>query len=76
MTEATEVVPRPATGPSSTSIRMTVMLPVEGSLEIDWPVEWRVPIEGEMLRLAPFGVGKITHVLWDHSDGRVTAWIK
>ena len=76
MTETIEVAARPATGPSSTSIRMTVFPKAGAPVNAEWPAEWRIPVVDEMVRFGAIGVGKVSHVLWDHEDGVVTLWLK
>ena len=45
----------------------------------DWPVEWRLPVPGELIEIDPYGNRQVNHVKfvrrWDVRDGlNVTFW--
>lgn len=74
VTDDHEVEPRPSTGETSTSIRMGVVRVGRPIHSVDWPVEWRVPGIGEVVRFAAIGVIRVTGVIWEHESGLVTLW--
>lgn len=73
MTSEVDTRERPATGSSSTSIRMSLRFEFGDPYEtvIEWPAEWRVPEVGEHVRLDPGWAGKVAHVQWDYLAGIV-----
>ena len=74
MTETTEVAARPATGPSSTSVRVEVIRTGHEAFHAEWPIEWRIPVIGEIVRFLEIGVIRVTGVIWEHESGIVTLW--
>lgn len=74
VTDDPEVEARPATGSSSTSIRMAVVRVNQPIHNVEWPVEWRVPGLGEVVRFAAIGVIRVAGVIWEHESGLVTLW--
>lgn len=73
MTEV-DVAARPATGPSSTSVRVSIIRVGHDPIVVDWPVEWRIPVAGEIIRLAEVGVIEVARVIWEHEGGTVLLW--
>lgn len=80
MTEPEEVVPRPTTGPSSTSVTLWIKPNLGVDFRAEWPVEWRLPIVGDTVMFDRPTIGhlaaRVTGVYFDHASGMVAIWIK